>query len=311
MESLPNELVAYIFQTAAYLFRFTDRNTVVRLALTSSFIYDIVAPILYEQIFISSHRDEVALSALLIHEVAAASVLKHVRFLYTGPNDIFSASSVAALFTAVNGVYGSIKLWDSVASAQMERGITIATDLRAWTVEALPDNLRGVDQQSLRGLTRLHSFIPFACTDDDFLEFFDDIAGWTRNVLELVPSLTHLGFSYVNPGLTTESTATKDLEVFSGILRAVAASKQPCVQIMALRIAGQATSYLDAYLRVARTMDEDWAMQRMHIWADYRNIGTWTREIDVMGEDGRKGRSIWTEAKSVRWHVEAQNVAVS
>ncbi|KAH7094085.1 hypothetical protein BKA62DRAFT_721143 [Auriculariales sp. MPI-PUGE-AT-0066] len=303
MEKLPIELMIHIFQTAAYMFRSTERGTVVKLALTASFVYDTIAPILYERLVVT-HRNQGAVSMLA--QTGAVSFLEHVRFLWTGPDRIGIPRSVAELLLRATAVYGSMDVWDEIAAVQARAGVAIASDVHLWNVD-LPVDLKEIQKSHLRSLTRVHSFIPQSGHDSMFSDFSRDAAGWTHHLLELLPSLTALGFSHVNPISEdqVEDAYSKDLEAFETIIRTVKATREPCVQVVALRITGEAAAWLDAYIRIVRDMDDDWAMQHMRIWVDKRDIFDWSAEVRLVGEDANKERSIWTEAKQLDWYREA------
>ncbi|KAH7099762.1 hypothetical protein BKA62DRAFT_708767 [Auriculariales sp. MPI-PUGE-AT-0066] len=311
MEKLPIEIVTEIFRVTAYLFRLTDRGTVVRLALTSSFVYDAVSPILYERIVIGSDQEESGFLTLLKNEPVAAKVLKHVTFLCTGAARSTRISpSAATLFINIKAVYGSMALWSAIAkSANTERGGAIARDLRVWTAGLADLDLTGIHQPNLCCLTRLHTFIPHCSLQRTFHKFSRDPTGWTRQMLALLPSLTHLGFSHVDPDFPKEGAESKNLDACLQILRVVATSQTPSIHVVALRITGRAAICLNAYIRIAQAVDEGWAMSCMYMWVDQREIKGWLDESALMIDDARKERSIWTEAKPLSWYNNAPGVA--
>ncbi|KAH7096813.1 hypothetical protein BKA62DRAFT_487927 [Auriculariales sp. MPI-PUGE-AT-0066] len=301
METLPVELVAYVFQMTAYMFRSTDRSTVVNLALTSSFVYDTVAPILYEMIIIKFNtQSENSFSVFAKDEAIAAKVLKHVRFLCTGWRVVEISSSTAAFFSNLETIHGPFSTWCTITLAQAKHGHAIASDARFWEI-GLPRNIDS--NQQLCSLTRLHTFIPSTSLPHTFREISHDADGWTRRMLTLLPALTHMGFSHYGLDISHENWEEKDLRVFEMILRTLAACRRPFLQIMAFRLTGRATRCLDAYVRVAQGAEEDLALRRVRFWADTRDIPTWDAESEVMINDARAGRSIWTEAKPWSLHV--------
>ncbi|KAH7096814.1 hypothetical protein BKA62DRAFT_487929 [Auriculariales sp. MPI-PUGE-AT-0066] len=138
-----------------------------------------------------------------------------------------------------------------------------------------------------------------------FPEFVRDTAQWTRRLLELLPSLTHLGLSYVYPKEPDQNEVEEDIRVYEVLLRTVSTCQTPCVQVTALRLTGRAVTRLDAYVNAARRIDEDWAMRRVRFWVDERVIEDWTVERELLIDDARLERSIWTEAKPLSLYVVA------
>ncbi|KAH7097330.1 hypothetical protein BKA62DRAFT_716715 [Auriculariales sp. MPI-PUGE-AT-0066] len=304
MERLPVELVAYIVQLAAYLFRSSDRVTVLNLAVTSWFVYHTVAPILHERIVIESAEERQTFLKLIHNELVAVKVLKHVRFLCTGTWYI-NTSPLAPMLVKIKTIYGPIGLWNDIAFAQAARGHAIASDLRLWTAD-LPRDLKDVHRSSLQSLTRVHTFISYSSFH---VEDTRDPARWTRSILDQLPHLTHLGFSHVDPEqvqLDAEERGPEDLGL---ILSMVSACQQPCIQVLALRITGRVIKRLSAYIRIALAGDAEWAMRRLCIWVDQRDIADWKTERELIADDARRERTIWTEAKSLRWYVEAPDEA--
>ncbi|KAH7096812.1 hypothetical protein BKA62DRAFT_833739 [Auriculariales sp. MPI-PUGE-AT-0066] len=309
-EKLPIELVDYILRLAAYQFRFHNRSTVVKLALTSSFVYNIVAPILYERLIVESDTEVDSFSEVMDDKAVAASVLKHVRVLCSA-YQLHISSSVAAHFVKLEAVYGSINTWSSIAQAQARSGSTIAAEVRFWTVDLPADFPQTYHHTEIQNLTHVHSFMPNFALLHTFLEISRDAAGWTRHILELLPRLTHLGFSHVSPEEPSdeEEAKEKDLGVFELIVKTVAACQKPCVQVLAVRLTGSAVARVEAYIRVAQAANEDWATQRVCIWLDKREVRDWTDEVSLMAEDARRECTIWTESKPLKLHLEAASAA--
>ncbi|KAH7102752.1 hypothetical protein BKA62DRAFT_698715 [Auriculariales sp. MPI-PUGE-AT-0066] len=294
MEGLPLELVAYILQLVAYALRSTDRIKVVQLASTSSFVYEAVAPILYERIVIKA-ANAGAFSALIKNEAAATRILSHARFLHADASCVIMLSSAAALFVNVQAIFGSVYLWNEIARVQARCGTAIASDLRVYTNNLL-NNLREVHQPHLRSLTRLHACLPLQSM------LAGDGTGWTRSMLDLLPCLTHLGFSakHINPSTARDI----EMEVLAEIMQTVAASQQPCIEMFAVNLVGQAALYWDAYVRIAQNMKGDWALRCMWFRVDSRVINDWFAEDPSTIHDAQKELSIWTEATPLRWHLE-------
>ncbi|KAH7094084.1 hypothetical protein BKA62DRAFT_51370 [Auriculariales sp. MPI-PUGE-AT-0066] len=296
MERLPIEIVTYILETAAYMLRATDRGAVVNLALTSSFSYSTVAPILYERVVIAD-VNYAAFSVLLANGPLAAKVLQYTRFICVPPNREEVLFSAAHLFPNVSAVYGSQSVWEDIVAAQAQSSVAIVNDLRAWYIGF---KARAC-QPNLSIVTRLHTFFP--CSSKDRRGLPRDIAEQIQHILEVLPSLTHLGFSHVNPESPIENAESKDLEIYDTVMRTVVASKESRLQVVALRITGWAATCLEAFVRIARDIDEAGSMLEVRIWVDSREITTWQTEVDAMVEDSRKERSIWTEAQALSYYV--------
>ncbi|KAH7096862.1 hypothetical protein BKA62DRAFT_718444 [Auriculariales sp. MPI-PUGE-AT-0066] len=312
-ESLPIELVTYIFQMAAYLFRSTNRGAVVTLALTSSFVYNTVAPILYERIVFGSGRTT-AFEAFLKNESVAAKVLKHTRFLCAGSPYFQPHSSGVALLVNLDTVHCTIGLWSHIAFLQARDGRAIPGNVRViWP--SLPLDLAvGDHTRNLRSITRYHGFMPCNYFDSEFPQLEQDVEHWTRRMLDLMPRLTHLGFSQIDAANVENNYTDKQLEAFELMLRTVSTCQMPCVQVAALRLTGRTVTRLTAYVRIARSVDENWAMGRLRIWADKRVLETRWVEPDLIVDDARTERSIWTEPEPLSYHLAQKSensVAVS
>ncbi|KAH7099848.1 hypothetical protein BKA62DRAFT_708139 [Auriculariales sp. MPI-PUGE-AT-0066] len=292
MEKLPIELVTHIFQVAAYLFRSTDRGAVVRLTLTSSFVYNAVAPILYERLIIASKSEiDGFLKLMMEGQATVGNVLKHARFMCTGPRCFDIPSWAAALLVKVDTVHCPTEVWYRISRAQVERRLPVVRTIHIWQLGLTMTSHAHLP--NLRMLTRIHCFLPYRSV---YLMPDENGPGsaWLGRMLQLLPSLTHLA---------SATSVPVRIEEFERMVRTLVACQQPCIQVFALRFVGLTAACLRAHIHAAREVDNDWVTQKMRVWVDMRGDGTYCAEEESLFDDARNERSIWTEAKPLSAYV--------
>ncbi|KAH7096251.1 hypothetical protein BKA62DRAFT_720163, partial [Auriculariales sp. MPI-PUGE-AT-0066] len=289
MERLPPELVVFIFRTAAYLFRFSNRSAVVDLARSSSFAYDTVAPVLYECVLIT-YGNIGAIKRFMHDEDSrplAVRVFKHTRILYSVPNEAANIVD-ASLFTQVQSVYGAPGIWNAISAAQQ----FVAPDLRVWTID-VGSSVKKFPRPRIASITHLHTFYPHASLNSNFREFIDDCGGWTRRLLDTLPGLTHIGFSFVHPGgRLPEVEDRRDLDMLKLVLQVIVTSQLPRLRVVACRLTGTSVHHLAAYAAIAQSTSYNPVDLQILFWIDNRKIECWGDEVELMFNDARQERSI-------------------
>ncbi|KAH7096433.1 hypothetical protein BKA62DRAFT_510746 [Auriculariales sp. MPI-PUGE-AT-0066] len=286
MDRLPVEIVVYILQGVAYELRSRDRQTVVNLAMASSVVYDIIAPILYERMIIT-YTNDTAIRQFMADGPLAKRVLRHTRF-FCAPSSISAESINASLLSNVEVIYSSVQICDSIFRATEGRGVL--RELRLWSLNA-PADIHRLQPEALQNVTRIHSFYPYARNNDLYSVFEPVSAGWMHRLIEGFPALTHLGFSHVDPSGHRNDANKADVLSFNVVLQI--AAKYSRLQVIAFRLTGRMAACLDDCVAIAKEMAEE----RAYFWVDDRPIDMWLAESRLMISDAQCERSLWTEAR--------------
>ena len=288
LDTLPTELVVYIIEIVAHECRFSDRQSVVNLAMCNHTIYDIVAPILYHTLLVGQNNVDL-LSAFVSNAETrpnAERMLSHVRSFHNrcpnqtpfNPRLLINVEHVTA--------------WSSSL-------------LRSWTppklrsVHLLDTNflstLRGLTPDVLRTITHVCGQLPASSPNSSWDTFFMDPAGWTRSLLERLPAVTHLGMMHELPSTRdyARSTPRFDCAAVGTVVR-TALQTCPNLQCIAIRTCGifSATRRMDLEMVLCDVHDS-----RVKVWFDMRPMENWD-DYRAMGFlDVKEGRNIWTEAR--------------
>jgi len=297
LDKLPNELSLPILQTAATELRFTHRQSVVNLALTSNSVYNIVAPILYHTIIITNKtRDLIA--AFTRDEStreAAKRVCSHVRVLLD--DDSEETSINPDLLLNVFSVSVVVELARAIAEAQCQ-ALPTSPSLRELTISStdFSASINSIPQRSRELITHVTGFLPIFPTDEDWTMFFsfsdEPVHGperWTRSIIDNLPALTHFGFV-----MGSTSSEEFDLQALGKALKTV---------LSYLRLKKVVLKVCGIYIEECREEIET-ALNRIYdprlgvVWEE-RPLTRW-KEYDVWSrEDEIAGRSIWTQAVPV------------
>ncbi|KAH7102071.1 hypothetical protein BKA62DRAFT_701340 [Auriculariales sp. MPI-PUGE-AT-0066] len=291
MEQLPSELAVQIWQTAAYQFRFIDRGSVVNLARTSSFVYDVIAPILYERIVLTL-RVQDALNAFMFDDdlrSLATRVFRHTRFLCT-TNSYLARSINMALLVNVEIIHTTSNICLTLARAQGDR--VVLHDVRLWAIN-IPSEVSQFPPLALANIVKIHSIYPYAGSYGSYHSIARDPEDWMRRFMELLPALTHLGFSHINHDSEWENSAQLDMESFASFLRVLAGYQR--LQVIAVRMVTDSIIRLGQWVQIGHELSEE----RLHFCIDDREVNEWADEISSMVDDAQTGRSIWIEAKPI------------
>jgi len=290
LHQLPAELSVYIIQTAAFQYRFSDRQSVVNIAMCNHTVYDIVAPILYHTLVVS-HNNVKQLSSLASSRetrALAQRMLSHVRFFLNRspkqhPLETHLLANVEHIATSSST---SLRYW----AAPTLRSVHLLN------LSFVPELLR-ITPSALRTITHVCGHLPMFESSDEWKTFFRDAAGWTRSLLERLPAVTHLGLTRDLPRAFDfhfkDSISRFDCTAIETVVR-TALQTHPRLKCIAIRISG-------AFLETRR-MDLEMALRnvydpRLRVWFDNRPVEDWDAHRAQSFLDIEEGRNIWTEAR--------------
>ncbi|KAH7105956.1 hypothetical protein BKA62DRAFT_688476 [Auriculariales sp. MPI-PUGE-AT-0066] len=293
LDDLPSEIIILIVETAAHSFLFTNPTTVVQLALASKAIYAIISPILYKNIVVTS-GNKIAIKALVQSDAAATRVLVHTRSIignYDLGTDVFDPS----LLPKLERVKGN----GSFVSSMVE--VCRIRDVQVWS-SWFPDAMTQLPTPGRANITHAAGFIVDSAaggiSDSVYQEFMLDPGAWTRRIVDVLPSLTHLAFELFQ--IIDEENADDDdrsavsnfsMHALGEVLRA--ALSYQALQMVAVRVVGDYLRRSGEVVSVLLSIGDE----RLKIWSDDRSRNSYLRDEELDLEDVYEGRSIWTEAR--------------
>jgi len=297
LDRLPTELALRVLEIAATELRFTNRQSVVNLALTSDSVYNIVAPILYHTIIITNKTREL-IAAFTRDEStreAAKRVCSHVRVLLDDDNE--AASVNPELLLNVVSVSVVAELARAIAEAQCQAPTT-SPSLRKLTISStdLRTSISSIPQCSRELITHVTGFLPVFPNDEDWPMFFsvsDEPAHgperWTRSIIDNLPALTHFGFV-----LGSVSYKKFDFQALGKALKTVLS--YPRLKKVVLKVCGM---YIERFREEIEAVLNRIYDSRLGVVWEERPLTRW-KEYDVWSrEDFVAGRCIWTQAVPV------------
>jgi len=295
LDILPTELAIAVIRLAAHSWRFTDRRTVVNLATTSSFSYQIVAPILYHTVILSNSTVQPFIGFTTDVKTAerARRVCAHVRVLHNFTSHPVSSSS-PIVFEALEEVCATGNVIQHLAEAHSPcpfRRITLrSSGFRIASSTWLPLHARS-------GITHICGYLPIFRSDPSWAAFSSDSRQWIRDVVDPLPGLTHLGLVLINVGPPDEVQQTVQEFSLAALAEALKeALNHPKLECVALRVCGVFVQqrWEEIVTTLAAISDA-----RVMVWRDSRLLPTWEHYEFWMIENVEESRDLWTEAQSL------------
>jgi len=285
---LPTELVVYIIKIAAHEYRFSNRQSVVNLAMCNHTIYDIVAPILYHTLLVGQNNVDLlsAFASSAETRALAQRMLSHVRSIHnrSPKQDPFNPR----LLVNVEHVTASSSSLLSSWTPPKLRSVHLLNANFSSTLSRLRPDV-------LRTITHVCGHLPVVAHSINWIEFFADPAGWARSLLERLPAVTHLGLAHDLPSKDyyKNSVALFDCTAVGTAVRA-ALQAYPRLQCIAIRTCG--------IFSATRRMDLEMVLRDVHdarfkVWFDMRPVEDWNDHNALSFLDVKEGRNIWTEAR--------------
>ena len=285
---LPTELFVHIVETTAHEYRFSDRRTVINLAMSCRTVYDIVSPILHHTLIVTDRNAEQLESLISNAETRALAerILSHVHCFHNrsrieNPFDPHLLVNIESVETWSSSIFGSL------AHAQLKRVYTNESNLLEATCQLAPEAMRAV--------THVSGFLPMFIDDSGWDSFFADPSGWMQSLLKKVPVVTHLGLTHDYPwkGDYRGSIALYDYEAVGTAIR-TALRDRPSLQCIAIRTCGLPVELRRADLEtILRNIGDP----RVKIWFDMRPQTTWDEHVALRVLDVQEDRSLWSEAR--------------
>ena len=302
LDRMPSELAIRIVEHAAYSFRFSDRQSVVRLAATSRSIYAVATPILYHTLIVG---DPQAVRILLFvsdqdTSASARGVFSFVRVLvwsvgnsrYIDPELFISLEAVHALGSQIVDMSQRASTMRSqMSDFRLQRIHTLSI---AFSSEIPQFNAR-----VRYGLTHLSGSLPLIYGNHEWRHLHQEPATWMRGILDYLPMLTHLGLELLNIGLPQEHSSMVemfDLNALETVLLTALAYAKEKLALVALRVTNR---YIGQRVEDLNTLFTNVRDPRLRVWWDERLIPSWDHWNEWTNQDVAAGRDIWTEAESV------------
>ena len=283
---LPAELYVYIIQTAAYLYRFSDRQSVVNLAMSCRAVYDIVCPVLHHTLILTRSNTGRLVSLTSDEETHALAerILPHVRCFHNHsaadfPFDPRLLVNIECIETR------SWSFINSLVHTHLKTVCSANLDFLETVSHLVPESIRTV--------THMSGLLPMFRDNFGWNSFFIDPASWMRSLLENLPAVTHLGLrqDYSLEFDYHGSVALYDYEAVGTAIR-TALRVRPGLQCIAIRTCG-----LHAEMRRTdlETVVCDIRDPRVKVWFDMRE--GWGEDFALRIRDITEGRSLWMEAR--------------
>ena len=281
-DRLPLELIKSIIEYAVTQLLHSNRSSLVQLAQTSKGVYKILAPLLYHTIDASSHA--AAFNRFLTNprfRSLAQRILRHTRVLHIPRSERIHEyeaellQGVEELTTGTVSVILTLGRWWN--SHRKVRGGTL--NLRRLTVVLAGfEEFRLLPASSTQWLTHVCAFGPVI---DVGYHFASDPATWMRDILLLLPRLTHLGFNF----WTRHRVTAIDLGPFSKAVRAALTFDR--LEVIAIRVTDSYHSM--TFLKMLLDLEDN----RLRLW---RDMGLGRHWMTAVCKGLRAEKTIWTEA---------------
>ena len=290
LDQLPTELNVYIFQTAAYMYRFSDRQSVVNLAMSCRTVYDIVCPILHHTLIVTDGNAERLASLASTEETRALAerILRHVRFFVNrcrkgdpfDPRLLVNVERVETVHT---------KFVISSIPAPLKSAYIFDINFLSTVLRLPPD--------ALRTTAYVNGILPVLRDSSDWDIFFADPAAWMRSLLERIPSVTHLGLAHELPLKRAGGNMVEQYDCAAiGTVIRTALESCPRLQCFAIKTVGifSETRRTDLEKVLCEIGDP-----RIKVWFDMRTVEDWGDHQALCYRDIMEGRSLWTEVRSL------------
>ena len=300
LDRLPTELALRVLQAAASELWFTDRSSVVNLALTSRLVYDIVTPILYNTLIAS--KDNINSFAQFTYDdvtrACAKRVCSHVHVLadYNRSNRAFNL----AFFTNVIKVFAAGTVVRDLANFQCQ---TADLALREVTIESIDfrAEISWIPQRSRQFITHATGFLPVYTNSNAWREFFSSRSGlglgpdgWTSNIIGSLPALTH--FALVLEATEANSGGINVFDLGSLPMALKTALEFSRLEMVVLKVVGV---FAEHRKEVIEELVRDIQDPRVSLLVEHRTMDSWDRHHEWSIEDIVAGRDIWTRVRSM------------
>lgn len=296
VDRLPPELLFDIIQLAARSWRFSDRQTVVHLARTSTTLYELVSPILYRTIILTD-RNAPAFINFAKDEgnaVLAKRVCGHARALHD-----FRSASIgqlpSRLFSSLECIHSMGYVIQGIADANSPcplRHISLrSADFELISSRWLPPHARDL-------VTHMIGYLPIFALHSPWEKIMANPGGWIgSNIVRPFAGLTHLALILI--GVQTPDQDWQDFEDFDFValekaLREVLGYSR--IQCLVLRVCGlHAERRWDEIQIIVRAINDS----RLKVWHDKRPLSSWEYHHVLEVADVISDKDVWSEAQSI------------
>ena len=283
-DSLPMELILAILTDAAELFVVSDRASVCSLALTASFVRDIIRPILFRRMVVTDKNARAVGTALEIG--TAGSLVLDLCLSYGSwePQD-----QIVAGFTQIRCLRGYPDVMERILPRLPASAQKSLFKLQLW------------DDELVRNIP---PSVTHVCL------FFDrprpPMLGPVESWLSALPSITHIGCELVTRRTEQarwDAPATAN-ELAQDLQDLISAAKSRPVEFH-FRLCGNISDALWAgYIgRICANSEQAGKVlqldQRISLWRDTRIIDTLSDDLEACYIDAHAGVDVWSEARPV------------
>jgi len=293
LHQLPTELSVHIMQTAAHVYKFSDRQSVVNLATSCRTVYNIVAPILYHTIIVTPNNWSwlQSLATRTETQPLAERIFLHARSIHNFVPDI-ELPFGHRLLANIESTNACIK--DSRFPLAKLKDVHIPdADFRRSVSDQIAPGV-------LRAVTHINGFLPMFKNEPSWPSFFADPVGWMQSLLDNLPAVTHLGLVHDYPfGLWRGSPADEIVEFDCkaiGMTVGAALRNKPSLQCIVIRSCG---IFAEMRRNDLETILRDVNDPRVKVWFDMRPQTDWVEHRALCISDIKEGRTLWTEASSL------------
>jgi len=294
-DKLPAELVINIIQLAAESWRFTDRQSVVNLAITSAASYKLVSPILYHTIILTVINARYFTEFVMDegNEVLARRVCGHVRALHDFSSEL-TTKFPAQFFTSLARIHSMGNVIQFIAEENSPcplRYVSVSSEnFGLISSEWLPSHAREV-------VTHLTGYLPIFFSESHWDNFTTNPKGWIGSIVHPLPALTHLALILVGVPGTNDARGGVHafrLTALDQALRELLASSR--LKGVALHVCGlHVEQRWDEIEALLRSIDD----KRLKVWRDDRQLPSWREHRTWAIEDIMNGKDVWSEARPI------------
>jgi len=302
-DRLPHELALLILEHAVNFLLASDRTSLVHLAQTSKTVYGIVAPQMYRSIYVPNGKA----SRLLAFadedsptRTLADRVFIHARSLHMV--DFDTSKAFGKIFQRLEYIESHVEAIDVIATACEKRRIIdggINTTLRSVHLccDACATVIK-ISGPTRMGITHLCGYMvdpQFGSLWDTFLA---DPSDWMASLMDKLPALTHLGLNLYCVTVTSKVVEAFDLSAFAKTIHAALATRDGCLRVVAVRVAGRYINRWDEILSTLQGVESSGVgtAGRIRVWRDDRVQDDWD---ECIMSNAAANRTIWTESLPV------------
>ena len=260
-----------------------------------------MAPVLYHTFFVN-RKNSVRIRSFMFNEkscAAAARVCSYVRVLVheAGMRPTIDPS----FFNSLECVYAEA---DLISEIFARKNSSNRTSLLRHIHVLSPDFADGVRTQistnALTHVTHICGFLPLrfgSSTYSEWTRMQSSPAAWTRDIIDTLPELTHLGLILVEIPRMFEYTLTSDrfkLDALLTVAQSTLGYERTRLKQVVLHVGGR---YIERRRGDIEEMERHINDSRFCVLWDERAYVSWNQWHECRNEDVMSGTDIWSETR--------------